>query len=82
MAADSPPSDMTQAGRIWPKLLASHWASTPSNDSVYETHCCANQEFWSTCQDTAGNSSQVQPTAITQLARTRVKYALLSNVMS
>ena len=54
MAADSPPSDRTQAGRIWPKLLASHWASTPSNESVYPIHCCAKSEFVIKNQGTAG----------------------------
>ena len=55
MAACSPPRGKTSAGRIWSKVPASHWASTLSNDSVYETHCCAKNEPLTTDQSTAGN---------------------------
>ena len=55
MAASSPPYGRAPAGRIWSKLPASHWASTLSNDSVYETQCCAKTEFGKTCQGSAGN---------------------------
>ena len=55
MAARSPPPGRTSAGRIWSKLPASHWASTPSNDSVFETHCREKNEFGYTAQTTAGN---------------------------
>ena len=54
-AAISPPNGRAPASRIWSKLPASHWASTPSSDSVYETHICAKNEFPSRCQGTAGN---------------------------
>ena len=55
IAADSPPNGKAPPGRIWSKLPASHWASTPSNDSVYETHCCAKCEPESKDQAAAGN---------------------------
>ena len=61
IAAISPPSGRGPAGRIWSKLPASHWASTPSNDSVYETHCSAKPECPSADQSFAGNCRCQRP---------------------
>ena len=55
MVVISPPNGNAPAGRVWSKLPASHWASIPSNDSVYETQRCEKNEFSSKCQGTAGN---------------------------
>ena len=62
MAAVSPPAGKAPAGRIWSKLPASHWASTLSNDSVYEAHVSAKCEFVYACQGTVGNC-RCNPTA-------------------